>query len=42
MENNSGNVTAELTGKEKVKAYFKNLPKRYFIDAFTGLLRAPS
>lgn len=37
MENNSGNVTAELTGKEKVKAYFKNLPKRYFIDAFTGM-----
>ncbi|MBQ9480581.1 MAG: PTS sugar transporter subunit IIC, partial [Clostridia bacterium] len=30
------NQTEKESGS-KVKTYFKNLPKRYFIDAFTGM-----
>ncbi|MBR2968804.1 MAG: PTS sugar transporter subunit IIC, partial [Clostridia bacterium] len=34
MENTAeGNVKEE----SKVRSYFKNLPRRYFIDAFTGM-----
>ncbi|MCI5838118.1 MAG: PTS sugar transporter subunit IIC [Christensenellaceae bacterium] len=38
MENNSDMAEIkEPSFNQKARAYFKNLPKRYFIDAFTGM-----
>ena len=36
-KSNLKNKTEESSFKEKVKGYFKTLPKRYFITAFSGM-----